>query len=61
MAPRTYIPMANWWANQLHKRLTKYQENLAEDATTEQVEALIDLITCLATFILRWPKPQPPP
>lgn len=58
---RTYIPMAVNLADGLHKRLTRYQEQLTVSATTpEKLDALVDLIACLATFLARWRKPTPP-
>jgi hypothetical protein len=58
---RTYIPMAVTLATGLHKRLTRYQAQLQDQATTpEQTSALLDLIACLAEFLANWNKPTPP-
>jgi len=59
MARKTYIPMAVDLANGLHKRLTKYQETLVVGATETQIDALIELIACLAQFLSNWRKPPP--
>lgn len=59
MARKTYIPMAVDFANALHARLTKYQETLVLGATADQIDALVELIACLATFLSRWRKPPP--
>lgn len=61
MARKTYVPMAIYWANGLHKRLTKYQETLIQEKSVDQIAALADLIVCLANFINRWNKPPPGP
>jgi hypothetical protein len=59
MGKKTYVPMAVYWANGLYTRLTKYQETLAQDKTSEQLTALAELVACLATFLAKWPKPPP--
>lgn len=59
MATRTYVPQANFIANKLHEYLTRYEEKLVDDKTSEQLTALAELIACLATFIQKWPKPPP--
>ena len=59
MAKKTYIPMAVTLANGLHARLTKYQETLVIGATSTQIDALVALIACLATFLSNWRKPPP--
>jgi hypothetical protein len=51
--------MAVDFANALHSRLTKYQETLIIGATSDQIDALIELIACLATFLANWRKPPP--
>lgn len=61
MARKTYIPMAVYWANGLYNRLTKYQETLSADKTTDQLVALANLIACLATFLREWRNPPPAP
>lgn len=54
---KTYIPSANTIANRLHEYLTRYEEKLIPDKTSEQLTALAELISCLAQFIQKWPKP----
>lgn len=54
---KTYVPSANSIANRLHEYLTRYEEKLVADKTSEQLTALAELIACLATFIAKWPKP----
>ena len=56
---RTYIPSAVTIADQAHKYLTRYQAKLTVGATTEQVTALLELITCLSVFLTKWFKPPP--
>jgi hypothetical protein len=56
---KTYIPSAVDIANHAHKYLTRYQAKLTLGASTEQVAALVDLITCLAVFLTKWFKPPP--
>lgn len=56
---KTYIPSAVDIANSAHKYLTRYQSKLTVGATTDQVAALVDLITCLAVFLTKWFKPGP--
>lgn len=58
-APKTYVPSANAIANRLHEYLTRYEEKLIDDKTSDQLTALAELIACLATFIQKWPKPPP--
>lgn len=40
----------------LHKRLTRYQTVLTAGASSGQVAALTELISCLATFLVNWHK-----
>jgi len=59
---KTYVPMAVDLAGGLHKRLTRYQATLTESAITPaQQSALIELISCLATFLANWHKPPVQP
>jgi hypothetical protein len=57
MASRTYVPSANQFAYVLHVYLTRYQAKLSADKTSEQLTALAELISCLANFLVKWPKP----
>lgn len=59
MARKTYIPGAVDVANKIHAYLTRYQETLVVGATDEQIDALVALIACLATFLANWRKPPP--
>jgi hypothetical protein len=54
---KTYVPMAVSFADALHKRLTRYHTQLSADKTGEQLTALAELISCLANFLVKWPKP----
>ncbi len=56
---KTYIPSAVDVASHASKYLTRWQSKLTEGATTDQIEALTDLITCLLVFLQRWRKPAP--
>lgn len=56
---KTYVPSANFFAVGLHKYLTRYQAKLSDGKTTDQIAALADLISCLLTFIQKWPKVPP--
>lgn len=53
---RTYYPGAVAFANVTHRYLTRYQAKLSQDKTTNQINALLGLITCLANFLVEWPK-----
>jgi len=59
MARKTYLPGAVNIANKMHTYLTRYQETLVQDKTTIQIDALIELIACLAQFLANWRKPPP--
>ncbi len=54
---KTYIPGAVDVATLSHRYLTRYQSKLTAGATTDQILALTELITCLATFLSKWLKP----
>ncbi len=54
---KTYIPGAVDVATWAHKYLTRYQAKLSVGATTDQLLALTELITCLAAFLNKWFKP----
>lgn len=56
---KTFVPSAVDIANHAHKYLTRYQAKLTAGASTDQVAALVDLITCLAVFLTKWFKPAP--
>ena len=56
---KTYIPAGVDVANAAHKYLTRYQAKLTVGASTDQILALTELITCLATFLTKWLKPPP--
>jgi len=56
---RTYIPSAVDVANHAHKYLTRYQAKMVAGATTDQILALTELISCLAVFLQKWFKPTP--
>lgn len=59
MPQKTYVPGANDQARRLDKYLSRYETRLTEGATTDQLQALAELVACLATFIAKWPKPTP--
>lgn len=54
---KTYVPMAVAFAEALHKRLSRYQTQLSNGKTSDQLTALAELISCLANFLQKWPKP----
>lgn len=54
---KTYIPGAVDIAKSAHKYLTRYQATLTAGATTGQIAALVQLISCLADFLNNWHKP----
>jgi hypothetical protein len=56
---KTYIPSAVDVANHAHRYLTRYQSKLTLGATSDQILALTELITCLAAFLAKWFKPAP--
>lgn len=56
---KTYIPAAVDVAQAAHRYLTRYQSKLSQGATTDQILALTELISCLATFLTKWFKPAP--
>ena len=56
---KTYIPGAIDAAQFLHKYLTRYQATLSLDVTDAQANALVELIACLAAFLVNWHKPVP--
>jgi len=56
---KTYVPSAVDIANHAHRYLTRYQSKLSVGATSDQILALVDLISCLATFLSKWFKPAP--
>jgi len=58
---KTYIPGAVNAASFLHKYLSRYQATLVNGQTTQRLQALTDLIACLATFLQEWHKPPPNP
>jgi hypothetical protein len=58
---KTFIPGAVDIANAAHKYLSRRQAKLVQGASIDQIAALADLITCLATFLSRWHKPAPNP
>jgi hypothetical protein len=57
MAPKTYIPGAVDAATFAHKYLSRWQSVMLVGATSGQVTALANLITCLAQFLVDWKKP----
>lgn len=59
MATKTYIPGAVDIATAAHKYLSRYQAKLTVGATTDQILALAELISCLAAFLSKWFKPTP--
>jgi len=58
---KTYIPGAVNIATAAHKYLSRYQATLVTGATTDQIAALSELITCLAAFLAKWFKPAKNP
>lgn len=56
---KTYIPSAVDVASTASKYLNRWQAKMVVGATTDQIAALADLISCLATFLQRWHKPTP--
>jgi hypothetical protein len=55
---KTYIPGAVDIAKASHKYLTRYQTTLTAGASSDQITALIELISCLAAFLSKWHKPN---
>jgi hypothetical protein len=41
------------------KYLTRWQSKMVLGATTEQIAALTDLISCIAQFLAKWHKAAP--
>jgi len=58
---KTYIPGAVDIATASHKYLTRWQAKLSVGASSEQLVALAELISCLAAFLQKWFKPTPNP
>jgi len=56
---KTYIPSAVDVASHASRYLTRWQSKLTVGATTDQVAALVELISCLAVFLQKWHKPTP--
>jgi hypothetical protein len=54
---KTFIPGAVDIANGSYKYLTRWQSKLVVGATTDQITALTELISCLAIFLTKWLKP----
>lgn len=54
---KTYVPMAVFFSQELYKRLARYNVQLQEGKTSEQLTALAELLSCLANFLAKWPKP----
>lgn len=57
MAKKTYVPQANTESDALYKYLTRYNVQLTAGKTSDQLTALAALVSCLADFIKKWPKP----
>jgi hypothetical protein len=53
---RDYYPSAVKVATVSHRYLTRYQATLSKSKTSEQLAALAALISCLAEFLVKWPK-----
>jgi len=56
---KTYIPSGVDVAQHAHRYLTRYQAKLTLGASSDQILALTELITCLAAFLAKWFKPTP--
>lgn len=56
---KTYIPSAVDVVSAANRYLTRWQSKMTIGATTEQVQALIDLLACIAIFLQKWHKPTP--
>ena len=56
---KLYIWGAVTAADKAHKYLTRYQPQLSAGATSDQLVALTELISCLAVFLTKWFKPPP--
>lgn len=54
---KTYIPAAVDVATHAHRYLTRYQAKMSLGASSDQILALTELITCLAVFLTKWLKP----
>jgi hypothetical protein len=54
---KTYIPSLNDKMRDLEKYITVYNPVLQGSASPEQISTLVDLLSCLAAAILKWPKP----
>jgi hypothetical protein len=59
MAQKLYIDGAVTVVRHAQKYLTRWQPKLVAGATTAQVTALINLVSCLAAFLNEWHKATP--
>ena len=55
----TYIPSAVDVVTHASRYLTRWQSKMVIGATTNQILALSNLITCLLQFLQEWHKPDP--
>lgn len=56
---KTYVDGSVVVARAAQKYLTRWQSKMVIGATTDQVVALTDLITCIAAFLAKWHKSTP--
>lgn len=56
---KTYIDGSVTVVRAAQKYLSRWQSKMVQGATTEQVAALTDLITCIAVFLSKWHKAAP--
>jgi len=56
---KLYIDGGVTVARTAQKYLTRWQSKMIIGATTEQITALTDLITCIAAFLAKWHKATP--
>jgi len=61
MTQKTGYPTAVAVAHTAYLYLTRNQAKLALTISPAQATALTNLILCLATFLVEWPKPTPNP
>lgn len=56
---KTYVDGSVAVARAAQKYLTRWQSKMVMGATTDQIVALTDLITCIAAFLAKWHKSTP--
>ena len=56
---KTYIPSAVDKTHDLQKYFARWAAQMSIGATSGQLLALANLITCIGTFLQEWHKPPP--